>query len=202
MACAAGFCVWIENGLNGMGTITTDKRASFAGKRGVTLVEVLVVVAIMGILSGIGVAGLQSAVANSRIKDAGINVTAFMQRAANEATRLNSKVCVWVAADNKTMNLYGAACDASSLGTPIDNIVLESGNVFTTAGGCPINGIVPYVDKKVTLTPKIGVSPIPVGCFLIQYGNSDRMAGSIKLTTKFAMDYMLSYDGGTNWFEP
>ena len=53
------------------------------GKAGFTLVEVLVVVTIMGILSGIGVASLRSAVANSRIKDAGINVTAFMQRAAN-----------------------------------------------------------------------------------------------------------------------
>ena len=61
-------------------------------KLGFTLVEVLVVVAIMGILSGIGVASLRSAVANSRIKDAGINVTAFMQRAANEATRLNEKL--------------------------------------------------------------------------------------------------------------
>ena len=72
-----------------------------SGKSGFTLVEALVVVTIMGILSGIGVASLQNAVANSRIKDAGINVTAYMQRAANEATRLNEKLCV--VANNKTI---------------------------------------------------------------------------------------------------
>ena len=36
-------------------------------KSGFTLVEALVVVAIMGILSGLGVASLRGAVANSRI---------------------------------------------------------------------------------------------------------------------------------------
>lgn len=171
-------------------------------KSGFTLVEALVVVTIMGILSGIGVASLRSAVANSRIKDAGMNVTAFMQRAANEATRLNTKVCVWVASDNKTMNLYGAACEASALGDPIDKFVLESSNAFTTAGQCPANNILTYANKRVTLTPKIGVSPIPSGCFLIQYGSTDRYAASIKYPTKFAMDYKLSYDGGSSWMEP
>ena len=63
-------------------------------KRGFTLVEALVVVAIIGVLSSMGVASLRGAVANSRIKDAGINVTAFVQSAANEATRLNEKLCV------------------------------------------------------------------------------------------------------------
>ena len=72
------------------------KLADYPGKRGVTLVEVLAVVTIMGILSGIGVAGLRNAMMNSRIKDAGINVTAFMERAANEATLINSNACVMV----------------------------------------------------------------------------------------------------------
>ena len=50
----------------------------YSKKSGFTLVEALVVVAIIGVLSSIGAVSLQNAVANSRIKDAGINVTAFM----------------------------------------------------------------------------------------------------------------------------
>ncbi len=178
-------------------------------KAGFTLVEVLVVVAIMGILSGIGVASLRSAVANSRIKDAGINVTAFMQRAANEATRLNEKLCVIV--NNQSMKLYKGECstEASKLGDAIDEMTLESSNKFLTGSdagvNCPELGGESDKDPKdrITLTPKIGVSPIPTGCILIRYGNTDRYAASIKVPTKFAMYYKLSYNGGVNdsWFE-
>lgn len=180
-------------------------------KRGVTLIEVLVVVAIMGILSGIGVASLRDAVANSRIKDAGINVTAFMQRAANEATRLNEKLCVIVNNNGQTMKLYKGECttEASKLGDQIDEMTLESSNKFLTGSNagvnCPELGDSNDKDPKdrITLTPKIGVSPIPTGCLLIRYGDTDRYAASIKLPTKFAMYYKLSYNGGLNdsWFE-
>ena len=51
----------------------------------------------------------------------------------------------------------------------------------------------------VTLTPRIGVSPIPSGCFLVKYGSSDRRAAIIKEATKFAMYYKLSYDNGASW---
>ena len=52
-------------------------------KSGFTLVEVMAVVAIIGILSAAGFASLQNAVANNRIKDAAINISAYMERAAN-----------------------------------------------------------------------------------------------------------------------
>ncbi|MBR2059813.1 MAG: prepilin-type N-terminal cleavage/methylation domain-containing protein [Fibrobacter sp.] len=134
-------------------------------KLGFTLVEVLVVVAIMGILSGIGVASLRSAVANSRIKDAGINVTAFMQRAANEATRLNEKLAVKVESGNKTLRLY--KCNAvdgngicTNFGDTVDEMTLESSNAFVTDVTCPEE--LPDAQKTpatvVTLVPKIGVS--------------------------------------------
>ena len=180
-------------------------------KRGVTLVEVLVVVAIMGILSGIGVASLRDAVANSRIKDAGINVTAFMQRAANEATRLNERLAVRVeTSDHKTLRLY--KCNTvdgegicTGFGDTIDEIVLESQNRFVTNKNCPEE--VPDAQKTpatvVTLVPKIGVSSIPTSCIMVQYGSTDRYAASIKIPTKFSMYYKLSYSGVTagSWFE-
>lgn len=162
------------------------------GKKGFTLVEALVVVAIMGILSGMGVASLRGAVANNRIKDAGINVTAFMQRAANEATRLNEKLCV--VASGQTIKTYKGEC-STTLGDQIDEMTLESTNTFGTED-C---GETRYADNMVTLTPRIGVSPIPSGCFLVKYGSSDRRAAIIKEATKFAMYYKLSYDNGASW---
>ena len=109
------------------------KLADYPGKRGVTLVEVLVVVTIMGILSGIGIASLRGAIMNSRIKDAGINATAFMERAANEATRLNTKLCVTVS--GKTLKLYKGACNVKHANADlIDEFTLESPNTFLTTG--------------------------------------------------------------------
>ena len=182
------------------------------GKKGFTLVEALVVVTIMGVLSGIGVASLRDAVANSRIKDAGINVTAFMQRAANEATRLNERLAVKVEGDKKTLKLY--KCNSvddngicNDFGDVVDEMTLESSNKFVTGqdGGtdCPELGDESARNPKavMTLTPRVGVSPISSGCFLLRYGGSDRFAASIKSPTKYAMYYKLSYDEGANWCE-
>lgn len=181
-------------------------------KLGFTLVEVLVVVAIMGILSGIGVASLRSAVANSRIKDAGINVTAFMQRAANEATRLNERLVVEVQTDNKTLKLNKCNAVNASNGTCtetgdlIDQMVLESQNQFVRNGvTCPdMPAEKTSVGTAITLMPKIGVSAIPTSCLAVRYGSTDRYAAIVKIPTKFAMYYQLSYNSGAagSWFEP
>jgi hypothetical protein len=56
-----------------------------------------------------------------------------------------------------------------------------------------------YAQNKVELVPKIGVSPIPAGCFMVQYGGSDRWMASVKEKKKFSMSYKLSFDSGSNW---
>ena len=142
---------------------------------------------------------------NSRIKDAGINVTAFMERAANEATRLNTKLCVTVS--NKSLKLYKGECDndypSSDL---VDEFNLESANTFITTSNnvnCPE---LPAANKtpasSVPLEPKVGLSPIPAGCLLVRHAASDRYASIIKRATKYSVYYKLSYNSGSSWFEP
>ena len=61
---------------------------------GYTLVEVLVVVSIIGILSSMGVVGLQRAVANARIRGAAINSAAFIEQVANLSRQRNEVLCL------------------------------------------------------------------------------------------------------------
>ena len=70
-------------------------------KAGITLTEVVLVVAVMGILSGMGVSGFQRAIANARTKDAAYNIAAFMEWTANEARRLSTTLCVKVDPNNR-----------------------------------------------------------------------------------------------------
>ena len=168
-------------------------------KEGFTLVEALVVVTVMGILSGIGVASLRAAIANSRIKDAGINVTAFMERAANTATRMNTTVCVKVESDNRTLKAYKGECTGSE-DEVVEQMSMDPPNKFlpSSEGTCP-EGVSRYSQNRVELVPKIGVSPIPEGCFMVRYGGADRLMASVKVQTKFSMSYKLSYNSGSSW---
>ena len=168
-------------------------------KAGYTLVEMLTVVAIMGILAGVGVSGFQTAVQNGRIKDAGINVTAFMERAANMATRMNTTLCVKVESDNRTLKVYKGDCTGSG-DEVVEQMSMDPPNKFlpSSEGTCP-GDVDRYAQNKVELVPKIGVSPIPKGCFMVRYGGTDRLMASVKEQTKFSMSYMLSYNSGSSW---
>lgn len=162
-------------------------------KAGYTLVEVLIVVAIMGILSGIGVVGFQSAIANARIKDAAYNVTAYMERTANEARRLNTTLCVKKNGDRK-LETYKAACDADDLGSVIDEMELETPNVILANGKVPagvipagFNLVDPPDEKKAqaSFVPRQGLSAAPYqGFVVVQYGTRDLYGVSIKASDK------------------
>ena len=126
----------------------------------------------------------------------------YMERSANEATRLNEKLCV--VASGSTIKTYKAECSASKLGNPIDQMTLDVGSAFVTGKACPdLTEKKTNASTQMTLTPKIGVSPIPPGCFMVRYGSTDKYAASIKSSKKFAMYYKLNYDGGAagSWFE-
>ena len=177
-------------------------------KRGVTLMEVMAVVAIMGILSGIGVAGLRSAMANARIKDAAYNVTAFMERTANEARRLDSPLCVKRNANHNKLLVYGASCSATDLGNAIDSLVLETPVVliedavneadFTNlTNWSKITGS----NKGAQFSPRVGLTAAPdSGYFAVQYGGRMGLRGAaLKVSTKNKFLPMMKHEDGS-WF--
>lgn len=172
-------------------------------KAGVTLMEVMAVVAIMGILSGLGVAGLRSAVANARIKDAAYNVTAFMERAANETRRLNTKLCVKRVNDQKLVT-YKSACDANPLGDKVDSIMFDaptklinanvSGARFKDAEG---QNLTNWYTAGATFVPRVGLSSAPSqGYFAVQYGGNDLYGAALKEKSKNSFVPMMGSDAG------
>ncbi|MBO7413323.1 MAG: type II secretion system protein [Fibrobacter sp.] len=166
-------------------------------KKGFTIVELLVVVTIMGILSTIGVAGLRGAVQNNRIKDAAINVTAYLERVANETNRISDKVCVKV----KGPRIYAVKGDCNHATTKeLSSYTLEAPLEFegSALGECKKNWFAGD-NKGADFEPKFGLSAAPVqGCAVIKYGASNKKAMALKIKEKNNIIPQISYDG-TNW---
>lgn len=183
--------------------IRQNRKYNVANVKGFTLVEVLVVVIIIGVLSSMGVAGLQGAVQNNRIKDAGISVASYLERTANEANKRSETLCVKMDANNKTLRTYKADCSANSLGSAIDEMTLESSNKFVTSGLGTISDCSTIFSSSTgaNFVPKLGLSAAPTGCFLVQYGAGNRAAAVVKTATKNNVFYKLSYDKGSSWSE-
>ena len=151
------------------------KRTTCCAKAGYTLVEVLVVVSIMGILSAMGVAGLQRAVANARVKDAAINTAAFVERVANLANQRNEVLCLKVPSGNH-QKIYavrdiGEKNCVSPNGGIIDSLEIDAPNQFVSKNnGCPVIG--DWFSSYGVFKPRLGLSAMPrEGGVCIQYGS-------------------------------
>lgn len=152
-------------------------------KNGFTLVELLVVIVIMGILSAMGVAGLQGAVENTRVDDASKDITAFLVRTANEANRMSASLCLKIGTDNRRLFVYeGENCNNLPQGSAaLYSMELDAPLSFATS--CP-----DFSSEKNWLTgnngvfkPRLGISAAPVsGVVCAQYGNSEHYAVALK----------------------
>jgi prepilin-type N-terminal cleavage/methylation domain-containing protein len=182
-------------------------------KAGVTLVELMVVITIMGILSGLGIAGLRSAMANARIKDAAYNVTAFMERAANEARRLNTTLCV-VREDDQTLVTYKAVCaDATGSGKAslekVAELKLESPTKFINSNvtgavfkDSDNNDLTNWYSNGATFKPRAGLSAAPsAGYFAVQYGGRGLYGAALKVANKNSFMPMMKFDESPSWTE-
>ncbi len=152
-------------------------------KAGYSLVEVLVVVTIMGILSSMGVAGLQRAVANARVKDAALNTAAFIERVGNESRELTSPICL----DTLNNILYavrsnGVDCSPSNrvvgVGSIVDSLEIDSPLEFAQndTRSCNSSIGVDFIFTKsesALFKPRLGLSAVPPqGVVCIKYGDN------------------------------
>jgi prepilin-type N-terminal cleavage/methylation domain-containing protein len=180
----------------------------FCKKNGFSLVEVMAVVAIIGILSAAGFASLQNAVANNRIKDAAINISAYMERTANEARRVNDTLCVRRDSDQKLVTFKGtcATVKSNSSGvTRLDSLLIDPPVQILTkseTSAAQILGGVNFEENGAQFIPRIGLSAAPYeGFFGVQYGGKDLYGAAAKVKTKNSFTPMIKYSGDGSWVE-
>ena len=162
-------------------------------KKGFTMIELLVVVSIMGILSAMGVASLRDAVVNNRVKDAAINISAYLERVASETNRLSQKVCVKVEGGKRIVALKGE-CSST---TKISSFELEGD--FTIEQTCTAGSTSWNTSSWIIFEPKFGLSAAPVeGCIRAKYGNGEKQAMALKQKSKNNIIPQISYDNGSS----
>lgn len=181
-------------------------------KAGYTLIEVLVVVIIMGILSSMGVVGLQGAVANSRVKDAAMNTAAFLERVGNQSKQQSGAVCLAIAPGNpqKLLAVKSKGTDCSNEnkigGGSLDSIVIEAPSQFVEnkSGTCNFVGDVDMTGTNAVFKPRIGLSSVPAGVVCVQYGSDLRFGLARKITTSNSVKAFWKIgndDGAGGWSE-
>jgi len=173
--------------------------------RGFTLIEVMAVVAIIGVLAAAGVAALYNAVTNNRVKDAAWNMTGFMERVSAMTKQSGDSLCVVFSGKKLLAREYvGGACS----GTARDSLELDGPyakasslhgiGAATSFAGTPANWSL--TTSPAIFAPRIGLSNVVgEGCILANYNSGDRYAAVVKSRKENSFIPFMTKDGGTTW---
>jgi len=165
-------------------------------------------VAIIGILSALGISSLKDALANSKVRGEADALTGFFESATANTRRLADTLCITYSGTRIFEQYYvGEKC----AGDKLDSFDLESGFAVVAAGVASLNSL---EGASGTLTnwggsgtaavfyPKIGLNNVDgEGYLAVRYIHGDRYAAVVKVRHRNAFSSRFSRDGGSSWEE-
>lgn len=163
-------------------------------KNGFTLIEVMVVVAIMGILSAMGVYGVRISTINSQMKDCALNTAVFLERVANESNRMSKRLCVLKDNDQRLTAYVTDDCGDISDAEELVSFSIDPPAKFGCSGVSIDDSFNDFdgadwasdgENAGALFMPRIGLSAAPTeGYVCIQHGSSDSYGLAIKFKNR------------------
>jgi|GEM_PF-975130 len=176
-------------------TLTKLKRFE-TGSEGVTIMEIVMVVAIIAILSAIAVPALDSFLPNYRLRAAVSDLYSNLQRAKQEAVRINGECAVYFDDVNGTYQLVGGGLDGICDGPPVgdppvpqdDDILLS--DISLSGYGSGVQYGSGNADKTV---PGTGIPPTVT----VSYGNDWIRFDSKGMAREMGYAYLTNINGAS-----
>ena len=172
--------------------------------KGFTLLEVLVVIAIIGILTTIGVSGMQSVIANSTVKGQVLSVSAFFDQVSAHARAKNTLI-------GFSMNVVGGAIvfhPDSTCAAAGDTLKLDTRTAIVTAAPAGLPAQFASVTNWGSGTcirfkpmQRIGMNPLADSGYIhiksLSVNDAHGLIGKVSSENR-ALAFV-SKDGGTTW---